>query len=234
MSKVFTSASAALDGLLRDDLTIAVGGFGLSGNPMDLIEAVRDSGVQGLTIVSNNMGVDGKGLGLLLEGRQVRKVVGSYVGENKLFASQYLDGTLEVEFAPQGTFAERLRAGGAGIPAFYTATGVGTPVGEGKPTAEFDGRTYLLERAIVPDLALVHAHRADAEGNLTYRLTASNFNPVVAMAGTVTVVDAEEVLDDRFLDPDLVATPGVFVHRVVASRPRAKDIEQLTVRVREA
>lgn len=233
MSKVFTSASAALDGLLRDDLTIAVGGFGLSGNPMDLIEAVRDSGVQGLTIVSNNMGVDGKGLGLLLEGRQVRKVVGSYVGENKLFASQYLDGTLEVEFAPQGTFAERLRAGGAGIPAFYTATGVGTPVAEGKPTAEFDGRTYLLERAIVPDLALVHAHRADAEGNLAYRLTASNFNPVVAMAGTVTVADAEEVLDDRFLDPGLVATPGVFVHRVVASRPRVKDIEQLTVRVRE-
>ncbi|MFB7946711.1 CoA transferase subunit A [Kitasatospora phosalacinea] len=234
MSKVFASASSALEGLLRDDLTIAVGGFGLSGNPLDLIEAVRDSGVQGLTIVSNNMGVDGKGLGLLLEGRQVRKVVGSYVGENKLFASQYLDGTLEVEFAPQGTLAERLRAGGAGIPAFYTATGVGTPVSEGKPTARFDGRTYLLERAVVPDLALVHAHRADAEGNLTYRLTARNFNPLVATAGTVTVVDAEEVVADGFLDPELVVTPGVFVHRVVASRPRVKDIEQRTVRVREA
>ncbi|GLW57018.1 CoA transferase subunit A [Kitasatospora phosalacinea] len=234
MSKVFTSASSALEGLLRDDLTIAVGGFGLSGNPLDLIEAVRDSGVQGLTIVSNNMGVDGKGLGLLLEGRQVRKVVGSYVGENKLFASQYLDGTLEVEFTPQGTLAERLRAGGAGIPAFYTATGVGTPVAEGKPTARFDGRTYLLERAVVPDLALVHAHRADAEGNLTYRLTARNFNPLVAAAGTVTVVDAEEVVTDGFLDPELVVTPGVFVHRVVASRPRVKDIEQRTVRVREA
>ncbi|MFD7735997.1 CoA transferase subunit A [Kitasatospora phosalacinea] len=234
MSKVFTSASSALEGLLRDDLTVAVGGFGLSGNPLDLIEAVRDSGVQGLTVVSNNMGVDGKGLGLLLERRQVRKVVGSYVGENRLFASQYLDGTLEVEFAPQGTLAERLRAGGAGIPAFYTATGVGTPVAEGKPTARFDGRTYLLERAIVPDLALVHAHRADAEGNLTYRLTARNFNPLVATAGTVTVVDAEEVLADGFLDPELVVTPGVFVHRVVASRPRVKDIEQRTVRVREA
>ncbi|MGW1225309.1 CoA transferase subunit A [Streptomyces sp. NPDC001478] len=233
MSKVFTSASAALEGLLRDDLTIAVGGFGLSGNPLDLIEAVRDSGVQGLTIVSNNMGVDGKGLGLLLEKRQVRKVLGSYVGENKLFASQYLDGTLDVEFVPQGTLAERLRAGGAGIPAFYTPTGVGTPVAEGKPTAEFDGRTHLLERAIVPDLALVHAHRADREGNLTYRLTARNFNPLVATAGTVTVVDAEEVLGDGFLDPDTVTTPGVFVHRVVASRPRAKEIEQLTVRTRE-
>ncbi|MFD7866887.1 CoA transferase subunit A [Streptomyces sp. NPDC057682] len=234
MSKVFTSASAALEGLLRDDLTIAVGGFGLSGNPLDLIEAVRDSGAQGLTIVSNNMGVDGKGLGLLLEKRQVRKVMGSYVGENKLFASQYLDGTLDVEFVPQGTLAERLRAGGAGIPAFYTPTGVGTPVAEGKPTAEFDGRTHLLERAIVPDLALVHAHRADREGNLTYRLTARNFNPLVATAGTVTVVDAEEVLEDGFLDPDTVTTPGVFVHRVVAARPRAKEIEQLTVRTREA
>ncbi|MFE1316064.1 CoA transferase subunit A [Kitasatospora phosalacinea] len=233
MSKVFASASSALEGLLRDDLTVAVGGFGLSGNPLDLIEAVRDSGVQGLTIVSNNMGVDGKGLGLLLEGRQVRKVVGSYVGENRLFASQYLDGTLEVEFTPQGTLAERLRAGGAGIPAFYTATGVGTPVAEGKPTARFDGRTYLLERALVPDLALVHAHRADPEGNLTYRLTARNFNPLVAAAGTVTVVDAEQVVTDGFLDPELVVTPGVFVHRVVASRPRVKDIEQRTVRVRE-
>jgi len=234
MSKVFAGASSALEGLLRDDLTVAVGGFGLSGNPTDLIEAVRDSGVQGLTIVSNNMGVDGKGLGLLLERRQVRKVVGSYVGENRLFASQYLDGTLEVEFTPQGTLAERLRAGGAGIPAFYTATGVGTPVAEGKPTARFDGRTYLLERAIVPDLALVHAHRADPEGNLAYRLAARNFNPLVATAGRVTVADAEEVLSDGFLDPELVVTPGVFVHRVVASRPRVKDIEQRTVRTKEA
>jgi 3-oxoacid CoA-transferase subunit A len=233
MSKTFHGAAAALDGLLFDGMTIAVGGFGLSGNPTDLIEAVRDAGVRNLTIVSNNMGVDGKGLGLLLENRQVRKVLASYVGENRLFAQQYLDGTLEVEFVPQGTLAERLRAGGAGIPAFYTATGVGTPVAEGKPTAEFDGRSYLLERAIVPDLALVHAWRADEEGNLVYRLTARNFNPLAAAAGKVTVANAEQVVDG-FLEPDSVVTPGVFVHRVVASLPRVKDIEQRTVRPRAA
>ncbi|GAA3666864.1 CoA transferase subunit A [Microbacterium marinilacus] len=231
MSGIFTDAGAALDGLLHDGMTIAVGGFGLSGNPTDLIEAVRDSGVRDLTIVSNNMGVDGRGLGLLLENRQVTRVLASYVGENRLFAAQYLDGTLDVEFVPQGTLAERLRAGGAGIPAFYTATGVGTPVADGKPTERFDGRTYLLERAIVPDLALVHAHRADVAGNLAYRLTARNFNPVVATSGRVTVAEAEAVVDGH-LDPDAVATPGVFVHRVVAATPREKDIEQRTVRPR--
>jgi len=230
MSTSYASAHEALRGLLHDGMTIAVGGFGLSGNPSDLIEAVRDSGVRDLTIVSNNMGVDGKGLGLLLENRQVRKVLASYVGENRLFAEQFLDGTLEVEFVPQGTLAERLRAGGAGIPGFYTATGVGTPVAEGKPTAEFDGRRYVLERGIVADLALVHAHTADRAGNLAYRLAARNFNPVVATAGRVTVAEAEVVLDDGFLDPDAVVTPGVFVQRLVQATPRVKDIEQRTVR----
>jgi 3-oxoacid CoA-transferase subunit A len=232
-TKLHDSASRALEGLLVDGMTIAVGGFGLSGNPTDLIEVVRDSGVTGLTIVSNNMGVDGKGLGLLLENNQVSKVLGSYVGENRLFAQQFLDGSLEVEFVPQGTLAERLRAGGAGIPGFYTATGVGTPVAEGKPHEEFDGRTYLLERGIVADLALVHAHTADLAGNLVYRRTARNFNPLVAMAGRVTVVDAEVVLPEgEYLDPDVVVTPGVFVQRLVRSKPREKDIEQRTVRPR--
>jgi 3-oxoacid CoA-transferase subunit A len=222
-----------LDGLLHDGMTIAVGGFGLSGNPTDLIEAVRDSGIRDITIVSNNMGVDGKGLGLLLENRQVRRVLGSYVGENKLFAEIYLSGELEVEFVPQGTLAERLRAGGAGIPGFYTATGVGTPVAEGKPHADFDGRQYVLERGIVADLALVHAHTADLEGNLKYRLTSRNFNPVIATAGRVTVADAEVVLPEgEYIDPDDVVTPGVFVQRLVKSRPRVKEIEQRTVRQR--
>ena len=232
-AKGYPDAAAALDGLLRDGMTIAVGGFGLCGIPADLIEAVRDSGVRGLTVVSNNMGVDGKGLGLLLESDQVDKVLSSYVGENKLFAQRYLDGDLEVEFVPQGTLAERLRAGGAGIPAFYTATGVGTPVAEGKPVEEFDGRRYVLERGIVADLALVHAHRADAYGNLTYRFTARNFNPLVATAGRVTVVEAE-ILADEPLDPDVVVTPGIFVDRLVPARPRVKDIEQRTVRARGA
>lgn len=233
MSKLFGDATSVLSGLLRDGMTIAVGGFGLSGNPAGFIEAVRDSGVRDLTIVSNNMGTDGKGLGLLLENRQVRKVLASYVGENKLFAQQYLEGTLEVEFVPQGTLAERLRAGGAGIPAFYTATGVGTPVAEGKPLAEFDGRTYVLERGISADLALVHAHTADLEGNLRYRLAARNFNPVIATAGQVTVAGAEHVLPaGEFLDPDDIVTPGVFVQRIMRSGPREKDIEQRTVRSR--
>ncbi|WP_265522717.1 CoA transferase subunit A [Oerskovia flava] len=225
------SAAEAVDGLLRDGMTIAVGGFGLCGIPADLIEAVRDSGVTGLTVVSNNMGVDGKGLGLLLESNQVAKVLSSYVGENKLFAQRYLDGDLEVEFVPQGTLAERLRAGGAGIPAFYTATGVGTPVAEGKPTARFDGRTYVLERGIVADLGLVHARRADPYGNLTYRATARNFNPLVATAGRRTVVEAETVTDEP-LDPDVVVTPGVYVDRLVTASDREKDIEQRTVRPR--
>jgi 3-oxoacid CoA-transferase subunit A len=229
MSKLVGSAHEALQDVLRDGMTIAVGGFGLSGNPHDLIEAVRDSGVRDLTIVSNNMGVDGKGLGLLLENRQVRKVIASYVGENKLFARQYLDGELEVEFAPQGTLAERMRAGGAGIPAFYTRTGVGTPVAEGKPLAEFDGVTYVQERGIVADLALVHAHTADRAGNLVYRFAARNFNPLVATCGRVSVAETE-VLLDGFVVPDRVITPGVFVDHVVLARDRIKDIEQRTVR----
>jgi 3-oxoacid CoA-transferase subunit A len=232
MSKVWPSAAEALRDAVHDGATIAVGGFGLSGNPTDLIEALRDSGATDLTIVSNNMGVDGKGLGILLENHQVTKVVASYVGENKLFARQYLDGELEVEFVPQGTLAERLRAGGAGIAGFYTKTGVGTPVAEGKTLTDFDDETYLLERGIVADIALVHAFRADREGNLIYRHTARNFNPVVATAGKITIAEAEHLLDDDYLDPDAIVTPGIFVQRLVQSLPRAKDIEQRTVRPR--
>jgi 3-oxoacid CoA-transferase subunit A len=231
VSTRYKSAADALSDVLEDGITIAVGGFGLSGNPNDLIEAVRDSGVRRLTIVSNNMGVDGKGLGLLLENRQVRKVIASYVGENKLFAQQYLDGEVEVEFAPQGTLAERMRAGGAGIPAFYTRTGVGTPVADGKPHADFDGVTCVQERGIVADLALVHAHTADPAGNLTYRHAARNFNPLVATCGRITVAEAE-IATGTFLDPDLVITPGVYVNRVVQARDRVKEIEKLTVRPR--
>lgn len=231
MNKLRPSAAEALRGLLANDMMIAVGGFGPSGSPNDLIEVVRDSQVTGLTIVSNNMGVDGKGLGILLESKQVRKVMSSYVGENRLFAAQYLSGTLDVEFVPQGTLAERMRAGGAGIPAFYTPTGVGTPVAEGKPLADFDGRTYLLERGIVADLALVHAATADAEGNLTYRRTSRNFNPLVATCGRVTVAEAEAVVDG-YLEPDEVMTPGIFVQHLVQAVPRVKEIEQRTVRPR--
>ena len=230
-NKVMRSAAEALAGAVRDGMTIAVGGFGLSGIPMNLIGALRDSGATGLTIVSNNMGVDGKGLGLLLENRQVSKVLGSYVGENRLFAEQYLSGNLEVEFVPQGTLAERLRAGGAGIPAFYTPTGVGTPVAEGKPEAVFDGRRAILERGIVADIGLVRAHRADPEGNLRYRMTAQNFNPLVAAAGRLTIAEAEELTAD-FLGPDQIHTPGIYVQRVVAVEDTEKHIEQRTVRVR--
>ncbi|MGK9148272.1 CoA transferase subunit A [Plantibacter flavus] len=230
MSKRWSSAAEALHEVVQDGATIAVGGFGLSGNPTDLIEALRDTGATDLTIVSNNMGVDGKGLGILLENRQVRKVVASYVGENKLFAQQFLDGELEVEFTPQGTLAERLRAGGAGIAGFYTKTGVGTPVAEGKPTAVFDGETYVLERGIVADVALVHAFRADREGNLVYRHTARNFNPIVATAGRLTIAEAEQVLEDGYLDPNTIVTPGIYIQRLITSTLRVKDIEQRTVR----
>ena len=232
MAMRYVEAAGALSDLLRDGMTIAVGGFGLSGNPNDLIEVVRDSGVRDLTIVSNNMGVDGAGLGLLLEQGQVRKVIASYVGENALFARQYLDGELEVEFAPQGTLAERLRAGGAGIPAFYTPTGAGTSIAEGKPHAEFDGRPCVLERAITADLALVHAHTADRAGNLIYRYAARNFNPLVATCARATVAEAEVVLDG-FIDPDHVVTPGIYVDRFVLATPRDKRIEQRTVRERQ-
>lgn len=232
MKKLQASAASALEGALRDGITLAVGGFGLSGIPADLIEAVRDSGVRELTVVSNNMGVDGKGLGILIEAGQVRKVIASYVGENKLFAEQYLAGRLEVEFTPQGTLAERLRAGGAGIPAFYTKTGVGTLVAEGKPHEVFDGERYVQERAIRADVALVHAHTADTDGNLIYRYTARNFNPVVATAGKLTIAEAEVIVEPGQLDPNHVATPGVFVQRLVKATDRVKDIEQRTVRQR--
>lgn len=228
-TKLRNSAKDALADVVRDGMTIAVGGFGLSGIPTNLITALRDLGPKNLTIVSNNMGVDGKGLGLLLENNQVTKVLSSYVGENKLFAEQFLNGSLDVEFVPQGTLAERLRAGGAGIPAFYTPTGVGTPVAEGKETREINGRACILEHGILADLSLVRAWKADAEGNLLYRLTARNFNPLVAMASHMTVVEAEEITDG-FLDPNQVMTPGVFVQRLVAVEDPVKHIEQLTVR----
>ncbi|MEF2978407.1 CoA transferase subunit A [Subtercola sp. YIM 133946] len=233
MTQVYSSAADALRDVIGDGMTIAVGGFGLSGNPFDLIEAVRDSGASDLTIVSNNMGIDGKGLGLLLENHQVTKVLASYVGENRLFAQQFLSGELEVEFVPQGTLAERLRAGGAGIAGFYTKTGVGTPVADGKELHEFDGHTYLLERGIVADVALVHAYRADRSGNLIYRHSARNFNPNVATAGRVTIVEAEQVVDEA-LDPNIIVTPGIFVQRLVQATARDKEIEQRTVRPRTA
>jgi len=232
MSKLVPSAAEAVRSVAHDGMTVAVGGFGLSGNPTSLIMALRDSGVRDLTIVSNNMGVDGRGLGVLLENHQVTKVLASYVGENQLFARQYLDAELEVEFVPQGTLAERLRAGGAGIPAFYTATGVGTPVAEGKAEAEFDGVRAILERGILADLSLVRAHRADLEGNLRYRLTARNFNPLVATAGRTTIAEVEEILEQGYLDPDDIHTPGIFVQKLIRVEIAEKDIEQRTVRPR--
>lgn len=230
-TKYSSDAAAELAAVVRDGMTIAVGGFGLSGIPSRLIKALRETGAKNLTIVSNNMGVDGKGLGLLIESRQVAKVMASYVGENKLFAQQFLSGELDVEFVPQGTLAERLRAGGAGIPAFYTPTGVGTPVSEGKEVMEFDGKPAILERGIVADIALVRAHQGDAEGNLRYRMTARNFNPLAAAAGRFTLAEVEHLLDD-FMDPQLVDTPGIFVQRVVDADP-VKDIEQRTVRTKQ-
>ena len=229
--KIVASAVEAIAGAVTDGMTIAVGGFGLSGIPVNLIAALRDSGARDLTIVSNNLGVDGIGLGLLLENGQVRKVLASYVGENKLFAEQYLSGALEVEFVPQGTLAERLRAGGAGIPAFFTPTGVGTPIAEGKEEQTFDGVRAILERGIVADVSLVRAYRADAAGNLRYRLTARNFNPLVATAGRLTIVEAEELVEGC-LDPDDIHTPGIFVQRLVVVEDRTKNIEQRTVRPR--
>ena len=231
-TKVWNSAAEVLADVVRDGMTIAVGGFGLCGIPRNLITALRDTGVRNLTIVSNNMGVDGKGLGLLLENQQVSKVLASYVGENRLFAEQYLSGALDVEFVPQGTLAERLRAGGAGIPGFYTPTGVGTPIAEGKPEVEFDGVRTILERGIVADLALVRAHTGDQEGNLRYRLTARNFNPLVAMSGRVTIAEVEHRSTD-FLDPQSIDTPGVFVQRIVKVEDSTKDIEQRTLRAHQ-
>lgn len=227
-----STAADALAGSVRDGMTVAVGGFGLSGIPTNLITALRDTGVRDLTIVSNNMGVDGKGLGIILENGQVSRVLSSYVGENKLFAEQFLNGELAVEFVPQGTLAERLRAGGSGIPAFYTPTGAGTPVADGKETREFNGKQYILEHGIRADLSLVRAWMGDSEGNLIYRLAARNFNPLVAMASTMTIAEVE-VLADDFLDPDAIMTPGVFVQKIVRAEDRTKHIEQLTVRERD-
>jgi 3-oxoacid CoA-transferase subunit A len=227
-TKVYDSPTAALEGLVRDGITVAVGGFGLCGIPEQLIIALRDSGAKGLTAVSNNAGVDEWGLGLLLKTRQIRKMVSSYVGENAEFERQFMSGELELEFAPQGTLAERMRAGGAGIAGFYTKTGVGTVVAEGKPHMEFDGETYVLERGIRADLALVKAWRADAAGNLVFRKTARNFNPMAATCGRVTVAEVEELVPVGSIDPDQVHTPGIFVQRVVVTVPE-KRIEQRTV-----
>lgn len=231
VTKVIDDIAPVLTEHLRDGMTIAVGGFGLCGIPSDLIRVVRDAGVKDLTIVSNNLGVDGKGLGLLLENGQITKVLSSYVGENRFFMQQYIDGAIDVEFVPQGTLAERMRAGGSGIPGFYTKTGVGTLVAEGKPTMDFDGETYVLERGIVADLALVHAHTADTDGNLVYRRTARNFNPLAAMCGAVTFVQAENIVALGDIDPDVIVTPGVYVHHVTQA-VTPTDIEQRTVRPR--
>jgi 3-oxoacid CoA-transferase subunit A len=233
VDKTRQTAEEALLGRLSDGMTIAVGGFGLCGVPYDLIDVVHRSGVSGLTLISNNLGVDGRGLGLLLENDQVSRVLASYVGENKLFAERYLSGDLDVEFVPQGTLAERLRAGGAGIPAFYTATGYGTQVAEGKPTAVFDGRHFVQERGLVADLGLVHAHTADACGNLRYRATARNFNPLVAAASRWAVAEAEVLLQDSVLAPDDVVTPGIYVDAVVAT-DRRSVFERRTTRERPA
>jgi 3-oxoacid CoA-transferase subunit A len=230
MDKVYASAAEALKGVVADGQTIAVGGFGLCGIPEALIAALRDSGVQGLTCVSNNAGVDGFGLGQLLSTRQIKKMIASYVGENKEFERQFLAGELELEFTPQGTLAEKLRAGGAGIPAFFTRTGVGTVVADGKEIREFDGEQYVMERSIVPDVSLVKAYKADRSGNLVFRKTARNFNPNVAMAGKITIVEVEEIVDTGSFDPDHVHLPGIYVHRIVLNANPEKRIEQRTVR----
>ncbi|HWI27741.1 MAG TPA: CoA transferase subunit A [Stellaceae bacterium] len=231
-NKVYPSADAALAGLLHDGMMIMSGGFGLCGIASALIEAVRDSGVKQLTVVSNNAGVDGAGLGLLLESRQIHKMISSYVGENKLFAQQYLAGQLELEFNPQGTLAERIRAGGAGIPAFFTKTGVGTLIAEGKEVRVFDGEKYVMERGLVADLAIVHAWKGDKEGNLVYRKTARNFNPMMATAAKVTVAEVEHLVEPGEIDPDHIITPGIFVQRIVHVKNAKKQIEQRTLRKR--
>lgn len=232
MQKAFGSTAEALAGLLRDDMVIMSGGFGLCGIPNALIEAVYESGVKGLTMISNDAGTDGIAIGRLLETRQVRKMYASYVGDNKIFTEQFLSGALEVEFNPQGTLAERIRAGGAGIPAFFTKTGVGTVVAEGKPVQKFDGEDYVMETALTADLALVHAHKGDTEGNLVYRMTARNFNPMMAAAAKVTVAEVEHLVEPGELDPDHIHTPGIYVDRIVPIAEPVKHIEKLTVRPR--
>jgi 3-oxoacid CoA-transferase subunit A len=230
MNKLFPNPTAALEGIVRDGMLLAVGGFGLCGIPEELILALRDTGVRGLTIASNNAGVDGAGLGLLLTTHQIKKMISSYVGENAEFERQFLSGEIEVEFSPQGTLAERMRAGGAGIPGFYTRTGVGTIIAEGKEQKGFDGKTYILERGIVADLALVKAWKADLEGNLIYRRTARNFNPNAATCGRITVAEVEEIVQPGELDPDEIHTPGIFVHRLVHIPHPVKRIEKKTTR----
>ena len=230
MNKVYPDAASALAGIVKDGQTIAVGGFGLCGIPEALIVALRDSGVTGLTAISNNAGVDDAGLGLLLATRQIKKMIASYVGENKEFARQYLAGELDIEFTPQGTLAEKLRAGGAGIPAFFTKTGVGTLVAEGKDVRQFDGEDYILERSLNPDVSLVKAYMADRAGNLVFRKTARNFNPNVAMAGKITIVEVEKLVEIGEIEPDSVHLAGIFVHRIVVNANPEKRIEQRTVR----
>jgi len=232
--KVAADAGAALDGVLFDGMTIMAGGFGLCGIPENLIAAIRESGVKDLTVVSNNCGVDDFGLGLLLAGGQIRKMISSYVGENKLFAELYLSGALELEFNPQGTLAERIRAGGAGIPAFFTKTGVGTLVAEGKEVREFDGELYVMERGLKADLSIVKAWKGDAEGNLAYRKTARNFNPMMATAGKVTVAEVEALVEIGAIDADQIHTPGIYIDRIVQGARFEKRIEQLTTRKHEA
>ena len=230
MNKLYPSAKEALTGILKDGQTIAVGGFGLCGIPEALIAAVRDLGTKDLTCISNNAGVDGFGLGMLLQTRQVRRMIASYVGENKEFERQYLAGELELEFTPQGTLAERLRAGGAGIPAFFTKTGVGTIVADGKEIREFDGEQYIMERALVPEVSLVKAYIADRSGNMIFSKTARNFNPPVAMAGKITVVEVEKIVENGTLEPENIHLPGIYVHRIVINATPEKRIEQRTVR----
>jgi len=229
MNKVYPDAASALAGIVKDGQLLAVGGFGLCGIPEALIDALQATGVKDLTVISNNAGVDGFGLGKLLNTRQIKKMISSYVGENKEFERQYLAGELELEFTPQGTLAEKLRAGGAGIPAFFTKTGVGTIVAEGKETREFDGEVYVMERALAPDVALVKAWKADQSGNLIFRRTARNFNPAAAMAGKLTVVEVEEIVETGTFDPDAVHLPGIYVHRIVLNATPEKRIEKRTI-----
>jgi len=232
MKKMYPDARAALAGLLKDGMMIMAGGFGLCGIPESLIAAIRESGVKNLTVVSNNAGIDGVGLGLLLDSRQIKKMIASYVGENKTFAQQYLAGELEIEFNPQGTLAERIRAGGAGVPAFFTRTGVGTDIAKGKEEREFGGERYIMERGLVADLSIVHAWKGDTEGNLVYRKTARNFNPMMATAGKVTVAEVEHLFEPGQIDPDHIVTPGIYVQRIVPGLNAAKHIEQRTTRPR--
>jgi len=234
VNKVFPDARTALADILKDGQTLMAGGFGLCGVPQSLIDAIKELGATGLTVISNNAGIDGDGLGILLATRQIKKMVSSYVGENKLFETQYLSGELELEFNPQGTLAERIRAGGAGIPAFYTRTGVGTLIAEGKETKEFDGVTYLMERGLTADISIVHAYKGDTEGNLVYRETARNFNPMMATAGRITIAEVEHLVPAGEIDPDHIHTPGIYVHRLVARSPYVKPIEKRTTRPRAA